>query len=304
VIAEWTKDNLVFHEPSWAMVQERLTSRGFTVKEMQRQQCYFPSQAIVLPNSQGTANGFRGLKATDSAKVHYIILPGPPREIEALWRDHIATWARTHLKNLDPKITRSWDTLGLGESDIASLVNEALAKTPVPPQNLEVGYRVHLPYVEVKLTYRRSAQSAVSELIAAVDLGLTKVTVLRDFADAAELVARRLATGKTSTPFAFYDFVSHGFLHHRLSPHLKSVKTWLWKQSLPEDAPTVDFFNDEQEFLALLPQTEDTATLIIDHAGRRLQKLLEAPMKSPLMKERRGQYFAECALIELAQLTP
>ena len=58
LISEWTNQKLVFDDSSWKHVQDRLTSRGFTVKDIQRQQCYFPETAKVLTNAHETANGF------------------------------------------------------------------------------------------------------------------------------------------------------------------------------------------------------------------------------------------------------
>lgn len=58
VIAEKAKAKLIFDESSWKHVTDRLTSRGYTVKEIQRQQCFFPEGSTILQNSQGTANGF------------------------------------------------------------------------------------------------------------------------------------------------------------------------------------------------------------------------------------------------------
>ncbi|MCM2324110.1 MAG: competence/damage-inducible protein A, partial [Oligoflexia bacterium] len=58
VIAEWIGKPLQFHEPSWTGIQERLRQLAVPVAPSNRQQCFFPEGARVLPNSQGTANGF------------------------------------------------------------------------------------------------------------------------------------------------------------------------------------------------------------------------------------------------------
>ena len=59
VISEWCGSKMKFDETSWAHIQERLSTRGFNVREMQKQQCYFPENSKILFNAEGTAHGFK-----------------------------------------------------------------------------------------------------------------------------------------------------------------------------------------------------------------------------------------------------
>ena len=58
LISQWSGLKMLFNEGSWNHVQSRLFSRGFSVREMQRQQCYFPETSQILTNASGTANAF------------------------------------------------------------------------------------------------------------------------------------------------------------------------------------------------------------------------------------------------------
>ncbi len=303
VIAEWVKQDLIFDDNSWQHVSDRLTSRGYTVKEIQRQQCFFPKGSEILFNSQGTANGFF-LKLQNS-KTKIFVLPGPPREIDAIWNSFINNWLKENTMNIDRKITRSWDTIGMGESDVAQIVEkifEGKKRTGADIWSesgglpIDIGYRVHLPYVEVKLTYPISASYTCDMFVNLVDEALKSVTVLKDFADALDLLAKKISDRE----IAIYDFVSQGFLQHRLSPVLKAHPRWMYQQSLEPMDP--DFFNEEIDFMALLPAASDDQMWLLAHwNGRRLQKQIEAPMKAANMDERRRQYFAEMALIEFVK---
>lgn len=290
VIAEKAKAKLVFDETSWKHVNERLTSRGFTVKDMQRQQCYFPEGATILQNSNGTANGF----SLQLQKQMYFVLPGPPREIEAIWHDWVQSWIEKASRNLDKKITKSWDTIGVGESDVAQIV-ESVFKDAPKTLPIEIGYRVHLPYVEVKLTYPESTSYTCELYVQKVNLALMHITALRDFKDVTELFRTYLGQEE----FVIYDFVTQGFLLNRLSPVLKSKPNWTFRQS--PDSMDSDFFAGEKNFLALLPDrnsnNENNCWLLGEWNGVQIQKNIEAPMKSNLMLERRRQYFAEMALL-------
>lgn len=287
-VSRWSGLSLEYNEETWGHITERLTSRGFKARDMQKQQCYFPTGAEILFNREGTAHAF---KIKVRGKTVYT-LPGPPREIEAVWQDHIEQDIQTLTAHINKKVTRAWDTIGVGESEVAFQVEELIKKFP-GGSPLEVGYRVHLPYVEVKLTYDEQQQAAFKPLVEQVTSGLKAITVTRDFQDVASLCIEKIK----KTDFTFYDFVSEGFLHSRLSPHTKQLNNWSFKQSA--QVPGADWFEHEDNFLALLPYETDKILCLSSLNGQRKQQLIEAPMKSELMQERRKQYFAELALVQL-----
>lgn len=296
VVADWLQKPLQFDPQSWEHINQRLTSRGFPVRDIQKQQCYFPEGANVLENKEGTAHGFRCTKSAPTGKAKEVfVLPGPPREIESVWNDHIQAWLQKSTQQLNRRITKAWDTIGVGESDVALQVEAVLAQFPKSKQ-LEIGYRVHLPYVEVKISYDENQAGIFQETIFQVNEKLKKITITRDFEDVAATLTQKIL----NTDFTFYDFVSKGYLHSRLSPQLKKVKQWSFKQSEPKDI-TLDFFEDEDNFLALLPYEEFTSFVVGSFQGNRFQKVLEAPMKSTFMQERRQQYFSEMALVEFVK---
>lgn len=290
VVSEWIGEPLIFDDLSWTQIQERLSRRGFAVQDIQKQQCYYPQGATVLTNSEGTANGFHVLYG----KLEIYVLPGPPREIEAVWRDNIQSRLLEKTKGIVKMVTRSWDTLGYGESDVAFQVEEALKDRP---RNLffEIGYRVHMPYVEVKLSYYSSDEDSWAFWVNKAEQLLAPMTISRDFSDVADLVLKKLK----DLDFTFYDYVSGGFMHARLSPFLKNIPSWSFKQSA--SVLSVDLFENEDNFSALLPFEEDKAIFIYSIDGNRRQITIEAPMKASLMSERRKQYFTEIALAELAK---
>lgn len=295
LISEWTNKKLVFHEPSWQHIIDRLKPRGFAVRDVQRQQCYFPEGALVLKNAEGTANGFYQETSTSSNGVKKVfVLPGPPREIESIWKDHVSPWLTENTKGIDKLVTKAWDTVGVGESDVAAKVEDALAGRP-ESKTFDIGYRVHLPYVEVKLSYLEKETALWKPYVEKVNNLLEEITIAKDFKDLAESISTKIK----DVDFTFYDYVSGGYLQNRLSPFLKTHPNYSWKQST--EKPLVEFFENEENFLALLPLEDDKSLLLFEHAGRRKQFIVEAPMKSPFMAERRKQYTAEMALAYFSQ---
>lgn len=290
LVTEWAGQSLEFDETSWKKVQDRLLSRGIPVHEFQKQQCYFPKGSQILNNSQGTANAFY-----IQGPQHLWALPGPPREVEAVWVEHISDQIKSLTKNLDTHHTQSWDTLGLGENQVAKIVEPLVINS-----GLEVGYRVHLPYVEVKLSYFRSQQDQIQKYINSVDQALSSVTASRDGIDAAQTLCNSL---NYISHFCIVDQATGGFLLRRLQPYLKTLLlrhgftyTQSDKASLNEhDGLTLTCLQLD-EFTCLMKLTQQSES--------RLEASIEAPFKSPLMLDRKKQYWAERIIIECLKHFP
>lgn len=170
-ISKFSSAKLAWSEDAWAWVQERLRQRGATVSENQRQQCHFPDGATLLKNSQGTAYGFWLPQSHDKGPADgavstvIVSLPGPPTEIRAIWneglRDLLVGWASKWRDVLaghgSPPRSRSLHivrTMGIGEGALAAGVEEIVAEVHARFPSLSplvIGYRAHVPYVEVKI---------------------------------------------------------------------------------------------------------------------------------------------------------
>lgn len=292
MIAEWFNLPLKFDEESWIHIENILNKRQVSVKAIQKQQCYFPEGSRILKNSKGTANGFMLIQKKNNKELTVFVLPGPPPEIEAIWNDHIQTWIDSVSYHLDKTITHSWDTLGYPESDIAQITEEAL-KDLKPDFPLTKGYRAHLPYIEVKLSYPKSVEFTAMAYIQKVEKALAPMTVLRNFEKAAELWTNIIQ----KTDFAFYDFATQGALHQSLAENLKKQSNWMWKQS-PITMES-DFFTDEENFMALINADQKNVHLMADLNGKKMLKNISVPERLLTVPGRRNQYVAEMSLIEL-----
>ena len=291
VIAEWTGKELAFDETSWEQIQSLLKSRGVDVKAIQKQQCYFPLTATVLKNNKGTANAFSLDHKIENKNLKLFILPGPPLEIEAIWNDHIQGWLDKATVFVEKTTTHSWDTLGIPESEVATITESALLemKKDFP---ITIGYRVHLPYVEVKMSYPASTQFTAKLFKDKVDFALDKITVLRNF----EKISDHFSKLIHAKSFTFYDFSTSGFLLQSLSTQLKKQSDWMWKQST--DPMESDFFNDEENFIALLNVGDDQCQILGDLGGKKISKTIQLPHRFLAHADRKSMYFAEMAQIE------
>ncbi len=290
VIATWIGKSLKYDSASWEYITERLTSRGYQVKEIQKQQCYFPEDSQILFNRNGTAHGFYcqyGVK-------HIFVLPGPPSEIAAIWQDSIDAWLDEKTQHTDAYITRLWDTMGLGESDIATIVEDVFKG-----QNYLIGYRVHLPYVEVKISYWKSEETKASEKIQELDVALKEYTITKDGKDIAHSLLQKLEGYKN---FSICDEATGSFLLNRVLPLLKnSTKKMSWQ--FITDAPTeFEQTSNKYEVSIYIRETSDNSYMLEIKKGKKSHKAeIQTPYKTQNMLERRKQYIAELALIEWLQ---
>lgn len=296
MISQWSGQALKFNPDAWQHIQKRLIPRGIAVREIQRQQCYFPEGCEILNNRSGTAHGFY---FKHQAKEIYV-LPGPPKEIEVIWQDFIFPKMQKATESLDPIVTLSWDTIGLGESDVADKVIQALEGC-----ELEVGYRVHMPFVEVKLTYLQSQSRAAAGWIEKLEKALNPITALRNGADAAQKLAEILQIHRQ---ILIQDALPGSFLMLRLFPFCKNLlkNQQLSFHSSQENSTSRSDLNfdgsssnrpSSQLILGLALESPGHARATVVSRGQKRVQYFSSPYQSALLKEREAQYFSELALI-------
>jgi nicotinamide-nucleotide amidase len=138
-LAKCLNKPLVFHEPSWNHICQRLKSVNLQADEHNRQQAFFPEGATVLENLNGTASG---CYLTVNEKMIFM-LPGPPNECLPLFAEKVMpilqpfSIAHFHFK---------WLLMGASEGDVAALLDKALSHI-----DCRTGYRWAYPYLEFKV---------------------------------------------------------------------------------------------------------------------------------------------------------
>jgi nicotinamide-nucleotide amidase len=280
VMADYLQAPLQYDEESWNHVTQRLQSRGIPVRENQKQQCYFPKGSKILINDQGTANGF----TFEKSGSHYFVLPGPPKEIEAIWQKDIIHYLEKWQKNLDPLITVSWDCMGASESEIAHQVTNVTMDF-----KYDIGYRVHLPYIEVKLTFPFSKTKEAEPFQKRIDQVLERYIAGRNGSDIAIDLGKILENFDRVT---VVDEVTGYFLVGRLSAPLKNM----WLQQKVTWSPHESVFHEGTLYLVLNKISDHQAEVEFVLDGLSKKEILSAPYSTELMKERNLQFIAEKAM--------
>jgi nicotinamide-nucleotide amidase len=102
--------------------------RGIPFPEMNLKQAWIIPSARPVPNQNGTAPGW-WVERPDGRIV--VALPGPPREMRAMWTDWVLP--RLRARGLGrPQITRTYRLAGIGESQVADLLGEGLLRAANP----------------------------------------------------------------------------------------------------------------------------------------------------------------------------
>ncbi len=288
-ISSWSGKKLVWNEEAWIWIQDRFKERNFPIREFQKQQCFFPEGAEILKNPQGTAHGFY-LKVKN---LDVFVLPGPPKEIDAVWSLHIQKWLDETYKNIDRARVKSWDCFGVGESEVAHNAEAALAGCP-----FEKGYRVHLPYVEFKLFYPQSQAAQAEIYFAKIESALRPWIVARDGQDAAQDLLASFAELKE---IYIFDDTTDGYLWDRLTPGLQQhglTRKIHFSHSKSEAIkPTAG------RLILKIEQLADRQVQICWNLNHR-KRLTRAhsPYRSIMMREREKHFFSEKAILFWASL--
>lgn len=111
--------------------------------------------AVVLPNSAGAAPGQR----INLEEQTLFVLPGPPSEFNAIISEEIVPWLKEQYSDARPKLVRVVRTMGIGESDIVTILEEA----GFQPPDVELGFYPANWKVEIHLTALPDKESEIDD---------------------------------------------------------------------------------------------------------------------------------------------
>lgn len=169
-LAEAFGKPLVFHEPSAQRIRDRFAAMERPLTENNFQQAMVPEGCTVLDNDWGTAPGV----AFEADGTHVILLPGPPRECEMMFRHR----AVPYLKALSDGVivSRTVKTFGIGESAAEALLRDlmnALHNPTLAPYAKPTG-------TELRITAHADTEEEAYALIAPVEAQVK--AILGDYA--------------------------------------------------------------------------------------------------------------------------
>jgi len=163
-----------------------------------RKQAMVPEGAATI-DPAGTAPGL--VVPTGGPTV--IALPGPPRELQAMWPQALETAeARAVIDRAEPYRTASVRIFGIPESELAHTLREISAETDL--SQLEITTCLRRAEIEIDVRYRASGEEAAERLINAIVARHERYVFSLDGSSIDEQVAallrgRRIGLAESST---------------------------------------------------------------------------------------------------------
>ena len=165
-IAQAFGKELVYHEPSAQRIRDRFAAMERPITENNFQQAMLPEGCTVLDNDWGTAPGV----AFQAEGTHVIMLPGPPKECEMMFRYR----AVPYLKGLSDGViaSRTVKTFGIGESAAEALLRDLMNSLQNPtlapyakPTGTELRITAHAQTEEEALALIAPVEAQVKEIL-------------------------------------------------------------------------------------------------------------------------------------------
>jgi competence/damage-inducible protein CinA-like protein len=210
-LAQVLGKKLIFHEEIAAHIRERFRRRGLPTPRTNLKQSYVIEGAEVLANPNGTAPG---LWLVEGGR-RIALLPGPPREIQPMFRDHVLP----RLAGLGggPLVRRIIRLTGLGESAMEAKLKPFYA---IIPADVEVTTLAAPGDLSIRLTTSgggsdEAAEACLNRLVAVIDRVLGPFIYSRD-GSSLETVVGGLLLSRGLT-IACAESCTGGLIAHRLT---------------------------------------------------------------------------------------
>lgn len=128
VLADYLGRSLYLHEPSMAKINELFLSRGAALIESNKRQANMIDGSDPLGNDTGLAVG----NALTADGTHYILLPGPPKEMKPMFDNYAKRWLRGVLTDEVPLYSKMLKFAGIGESGLENKLIDLIEQQSDP----------------------------------------------------------------------------------------------------------------------------------------------------------------------------
>lgn len=145
----------ILHKPSLQNIEKYFKKMNIDISNSNKKQAYFPENAIVLENKNGTAPG--AILKNNNKTI--IILPGPPKEMKPMFEEFVKPYLQDKTKSV--LVSKNLKILGMGES----LVEKKLIDIIKEQNNPTIAPYVKEGEVSLRITAKAQTKNEASSLI-------------------------------------------------------------------------------------------------------------------------------------------
>jgi nicotinamide-nucleotide amidase len=157
VVAEWLGLRLSIHQPSYDRISSYFVDRKVVMIESNARQALMIDGADPLMNNTGMAVG----SAITHANKHYILLPGPPREMKPMFEQYAKPWILGKMSNTSALHSRMLKFCGIGESRLEHELDDLIAAQSDP----SIAPYASEGEVTIRLTTRASTKAEANQVL-------------------------------------------------------------------------------------------------------------------------------------------
>ncbi len=147
-----------------AWLRDLWAQRGLPFSNVNLKQAWLIPSALAMANPDGTAPGWWVEK---EGKV-VVALPGPPRELKPMWRDHVLPRLRQRGIGLDRAVT-TLHLVGIGESALVDVVGTDLLEN----ENPRMATYARADFVDLRVSAVSEGDRTADDLVAEAVAGLS-----------------------------------------------------------------------------------------------------------------------------------
>jgi len=246
-----------------ASLRQRLGARGIKWTSSIARQAEVPAGAQVLRNENGSASGLY-LKANINPVIrspHVFVLPGPPRELQPMFRAFVTPILRSIVQVPASIEKRLYKIACLGESTIEQTIGDKVLAIP----GIELGYCARPGEVDVRIVGEPDAV-ARADVIIKNGLGLW---IFSTNEETLEEVIVKLLTSRKET-LAIAESCTGGLLANRITNVPGASAVFLAGYVCYANQAKIDMLDVDPEFLEKQGAvSEPVARALAEHARMR-----------------------------------
>ena len=244
-LSKFVKEPLIYNEKLAVRIEKHFRKQNIVMPPISLAQAYVPKSARLLKNEIGTAPGI----VIRSKKKLIVSLPGPPIELEAMVTSYLLPILKKISKKQFITKSRTYQTTGLKESEIAEKLKHIVKKYKSSKVNF--GFYPHPGEVDIKLTIRAKNTKLLNQILRRIENEIKgKIGDFIFSTDKRRLseIAGELLL-KTKTTVSIAESCTGGLVSKRLTDIPGSSKYFKFGSVLYSDRSKTQFMNVPEKIL-------------------------------------------------------